>query len=676
MSTPKMGLTKPQLLALPKPKAPQAPSQTEDYFFSMSARVEKIGKATIVHAGLFWVKTRELIAEIFINPQELRDVTYNVTLNRWSKAQLGDYISNNIPDDNRSRWINRYYQSYRNTTYNEPIPPEVYKALDIGAGDTRPLVVVIEQQQRFNRMEVCRKRHEEKQRVIDTIMEQAKPFSKGFIKFIERTFRREHTYLLYEKKDKKSDVTLCCSWCGEDIQLPSAKVGHGRAAVCPNCHTNAECVCTGKLKYNKKDEEHILLPDRIHGGLLLRDIRVRQITFLKNGERKFEYMEAARTFCDLRTLGLTCYEEVWDSDRNGYKWRVEHQKSYWQYDAFRKGFVYTTPLKNALKNTEFRYCGIEIVAAAKQCTDLHIGRYLEQWRREPRIEYLAKIGLLNLCYELGCSGTHLEVFITDSKNILKALGITKTELLLLKQLNPSRREMERYNDLKAVVSPEQAIILLKKLQKLKVGADVLTSRTVALPPKVLTRLIMTYADEQSKIGALPSNLIRDYPDYYKELVLLGRDLRDTSNLFPNRFRERHTQLSAELSIKKDKITSKAVASRYTAERGLYEHKGKEYAVLMPRSAKEIALEGKTLGHCVATYAERHASSETTILFLREQADIKRPFATAEVRNGRLIQLRTTRNGAPPDTARKFFERYIERVLIPRLNKIDEERKHA
>ena len=64
-------------------------------------------------------------------------------------------------------------------------------------------------------------------------------------------------------------------------------------------------------------------------------------------------------------------------------------------------------------------------------------------------------------------------------------------------------------------------------------------------------------------------------------------------------------------------------------------------IVVPKSAQEIILEGKTLHHCVGGYAGRHFEGKVVILFLRHVRRPGRPFVTIEARprkdaRGRLV----------------------------------------
>lgn len=64
----------------------------------------------------------------------------------------------------------------------------------------------------------------------------------------------------------------------------------------------------------------------------------------------------------------------------------------------------------------------------------------------------------------------------------------------------------------------------------------------------------------------------------------------------------------------------------------YLYENDKYKVIMPEKTEDIVSEGEKLHHCVASYVDRVCNGDTTILFIREKTDLKKPFYTVEVYN--------------------------------------------
>lgn len=114
--------------------------------------------------------------------------------------------------------------------------------------------------------------------------------------------------------------------------------------------------------------------------------------------------------------------------------------------------------------------------------------------------------------------------------------------------------------------------------------------------------------------------------------------------------EREAKQNAELDEKRKKVDKKRKEWNYEDD---------NYIIRLPNTTSEIVAEGQKLHHCVGSYASRHATGDTTIMFLREKANPDTPFYTIEVsRNNHLVQAHCFGNGwlgLNPDAARFVYK---------------------
>lgn len=78
-------------------------------------------------------------------------------------------------------------------------------------------------------------------------------------------------------------------------------------------------------------------------------------------------------------------------------------------------------------------------------------------------------------------------------------------------------------------------------------------------------------------------------------------------------------------------------------RQMLEYSNEKYSIILPKNLSEIVTEGNCLHHCVGGYTNRHATGETTIMFLRQNSNIDTPWYTVEVDNDRVIQIHGLHN---------------------------------
>lgn len=97
----------------------------------------------------------------------------------------------------------------------------------------------------------------------------------------------------------------------------------------------------------------------------------------------------------------------------------------------------------------------------------------------------------------------------------------------------------------------------------------------------------------------------------------------------------------------------------------YEYLDKEFCVLVPKDAVELAKEGETLHHCVKTYIDKVINKETIILFIRKISEVNKPFFTLEIKDNKVRQCHGFKN-CNIDTVpnlKVFLKNYCKRKNI-------------
>lgn len=91
----------------------------------------------------------------------------------------------------------------------------------------------------------------------------------------------------------------------------------------------------------------------------------------------------------------------------------------------------------------------------------------------------------------------------------------------------------------------------------------------------------------------------------------------------------------------------------------------EYVIRVPDYPRELVMESAALHHCVRMYVSWVIAGDTRILFLRRKAKPDEPFATLEVKNGYVIQLKAAFNQKAPREAQRFVKRWakVKRLWI-------------
>lgn len=183
--------------------------------------------------------------------------------------------------------------------------------------------------------------------------------------------------------------------------------------------------------------------------------------------------------------------------------------------------------------------------------------------------------------------------------------------------------------------------------------------------------------------------LRDYEDYREMVEALGISFDGDYVVIPKNWENKHTEIVENYSVLLENQLERGTHLRVTnavsnlrAEKRRREEEKKEaklrivtaerltnmmkaqtafdkYAFIFPKDESEIVKEGKTLHHCVGSYAKKHFVYGTSIIvFVRDKAHRETPLYTLELKNNRIIQLKGERNKSADEEAKKEAELFL------------------
>lgn len=183
--------------------------------------------------------------------------------------------------------------------------------------------------------------------------------------------------------------------------------------------------------------------------------------------------------------------------------------------------------------------------------------------------------------------------------------------------------------------------------------------------------------------------LRDYEDYREMVEALGIPFDGDYVVIPKNWENKHTEIVENYSALLENQQARGTYLRVTnavrdlrAEKQRLEDEKKEaklrvetakrltnmmkaqtafdkYAFIFPKDESEIVKEGKTLHHCVGSYAKKHFVYGTSIIvFVRDKAHRETPLYTLELKNNRIIQLKGERNKSADEEAKKEAELFL------------------
>lgn len=159
-------------------------------------------------------------------------------------------------------------------------------------------------------------------------------------------------------------------------------------------------------------------------------------------------------------------------------------------------------------------------------------------------------------------------------------------------------------------------------------------------------------------------------DYWNMSRRLGDCLDTEDEIYPQRLKTAHDTVVERINELKSKLRKKEFEKRYkTLEKYSWESEG--LFVIPAKSEVELRREGKTLHHCVASYAERHATGKTAIFFIRQKESPEKPFYTLELdeKNLTVRQNRGLRNCDRTPEVITFEAEFLKHLLLLRSKKI-------
>lgn len=309
-------------------------------------------------------------------------------------------------------------------------------------------------------------------------------------------------------------------------------------------------------------------------------------------------------------------------------------------------------LEEALPRTSCRYCGIEDFF-----DDLSDGaevrgaiKYLREWCKRPKLEYVVKWGLDDVAKDLVYRG------LTNGRKVnWKAetpwgfLKIKKEDWKIYRESSAASVEL-LYNNRKLFRLPVPQLLQIAKRNRGEYKwmdyAIQLTKRGISLKEQI------KYLDKQAVHGRFDWSAAY-WLDYMELAEELGRDVSYPDGAaMPRSLIEAHDQMADLRNALREtekarelKKKSRKYGKRRERLQKKYAYRSGELEIRVPENAQEIIREGNVLRICVGGYAERHLTGATTILFLRHSRKPDTPYVCIEIneKDNRIIQIHGYRN---------------------------------
>lgn len=515
------------------------------------------------------------------------------------------------------------------------------------------------------------------QKIKDSIsyeLAEIRPLPQSVHKWIDNTVMAYSRYMFYDVNRKKQ-TTARCSVCGNEVTIN--KVRSGDKVTCPACHK--KCTAKPYRKYLNSNgfcnRETIMYLQPFKGTrFCAREFVIEYDYSYGRIKPVISMQELSRTTCDFDGQEMRAQEQyIYDEDYKGGDWRKDFYRS-----VNSKFATYPGTLNKIFKRVKgFNKWHIDYGKIARLCNPVGCENLYNAVNRVASLNNIIDNGLINLARDVITYTYRCTEFDLAKGSLRKSFGITKDDLKILKQLNPKLYEFKLYKAYKQT-GRKIDIEELKEFFAIRsmIDCDVNDILRI-LEYSSLRKFCQFFRRWESENCTKPYDnyyywdprrtFFGDYKDYIENATLLEYDLSNLEVLYPKNFKQAHDLAS---DIVNDKKFSEGelpqIARQYEKYSNLYSYEDKDFCIMPPRRHNDLKNEGKTLCHCVATYAKKVATEKTIILFVRKTNEKEKPYFTLELNpvTLRIEQCRGFENCSYPNEVKKFMDKWYKTKIEP------------
>jgi len=521
-------------------------------------------------------------------------------------------------------------------------------------------------------------KHKKEKDLIDRKMKEIKKVPKNFKDWIDKTGLKKSTYVYYEPLRGRRYTEGYCTYCKKTFMIDTRKEKpkHREKCICPCCKNTAIYLSGGRLENSFKDDVWVSYIKKTQNGFVMRYYLASKIHNPKERSYEVQYRELARAFFEQDAI--TCFE--WANFKQTGEIRWCNGRGIFKYDH---SVLYTGNLPEALDNSGYKYCAIDILAKKYIGEEMNYHVFLKTYLKEPFIEQFIKLDLLTLYFQhvtnyydsnpMNAQGTRIQDILKLSKPFVKLLIQHDGGLKMLRVMQAFCKhglppDMERIQWFMDKYDSKVEIIdytLYATLHKIEKYIDKETDKVFLKKEKAY--YLQNQTDEEVKVF-YRKNITNDWLDYLKWCRALKYDLKNKSILFPVNLKKVHDRTYKEYQVLKEK---EAKAERKREEKRinalLAELKDvpalsieyRALVVVSPKNYNDLLQEGHKLNHCIADYAKGMVENKYMIYFIRKKDEIDKPYYTMQYMKGKVTQCRGKGNRMMNDdvaTFTKLFER--------------------
>lgn len=480
----------------------------------------------------------------------------------------------------------------------------------------------------------------------------------------------EENYIFY-KYQRGGAKSGYCTYCQKEVPLKEVPK-HRKEGTCLVCGKDIKYISTGKLKNIRTQYNNGQLIQKIPGGIVIREFRIR---------KQYDTVHPERTYVGLHEEERWLYRDgkmdhySYMKYKNKYTRWCKQDLHYCEYGRKSKIFKENLP---GIESDISRQSALNIII--RDGVKISAVKYLKEEQGNPAIEKLVKIGMTKLALGLINAGYDVKLMNQNQTELAKMLKIDRNRLKRLKEMDAGIvglrwMQMEKAAD---TVFDDEMIQFFEVEHVTVENLDFLKKKRLSYK-KIQNYLIR----QKEETGDSVSQLITTWRDYLKmaDKLNMRTDLEEIYK--PRSLYAAHAEVIEILEKDGiDKMTKELEkkwpkVNEVCKTLGKYEWSDGEYSIVAPKNMRDIVREGTILKHCIHTcdyYIDRIGSREAYILFLRHREAPDAPWYTLEIEpGGNIRQKRTTGDNQNKDldVAMKFLRKW-QKVIQKRLSDEDKE----
>ena len=523
-------------------------------------------------------------------------------------------------------------------------------------------------------------RHERELAHTNLMMELVPDLPEDFETWIHDYGMRSRRYLIYDGNSKIRIRQAFCTECGQHMEIDSREVRlrMNEWGECPCCGSPVVMKTIKRWHTQELATNHVAIVQKLEDGKLL--FRCFGVDYLFHKEefplltisKRQGIYEIYRIFMDGRHWESFEYAEYKQSHKE--RWCPDTGKI-----GIEEFIIRRDGLRELLAGTPYQYSGLEALQEKEEFREIEIFRYLRAYEKCHDLEMLVKAGLSRLAVE----NIHNILYWHEKNPIRDLKMLTKPHLRMLREMNGGNSMVSLFREIE-LTRKEITIPDLKEFIE-AFGTSQTVLRAIYnnnLSVRKFSRYAMKQAGRWKKDASARANFFHDWMDYTGWCEELGYDMNDPYVLMPPDFKKAHNRVHKELQDRRDAELRKSMEQLdiiireqmvLLSDQDPMHLETKKYLIRLPGSVDELREEGKTLHHCVATYANKVAEGKTTILFVRRVETPDIPFFTMEWRDNKVIQCRGSHNCDMPNDVRAFvkaFERKMHEAMAKDTKRLE------